>query len=156
MLIIRPIKKNDLETLRLATLYNLNWETERFNFPQIDSNPKFNHYYKSWNSEDFGFKAQRHQQVFGVVWLKYFTEDDPSLGFWDENTPELSLCVFPNSRNGGFGKQLLKYAIEEAKKRELTTISLSVEFDNTIARTLYENFGFEYVEDTDGLMILNL
>lgn len=154
MLVIRPIKKNDFEILRLATFYNLNWETERFSLSEIDSNSRFNYYYNNWDSEDFGFIAQRHQQVLGVIWLKYFTEDDPGFGFLDINTLELSLCVFPDFRNNGLGKQLLQYAIEEAQKRNLTSISLSVELANIIARKLYESFGFEYVEDTDGIMIL--
>ncbi len=155
MLIIRPVIKDDLTILRLATLYNLNWETDRFSFSDIDSNPKFNHYYNTWNSEDFGFILQKHQQVLGDVWLKFFKENDPSFAFWGEDTPELSVSIFPEYRNLGFGAKLLKLAIEEATKREVPTISLSVEFENTIARNLYEKFGFKYVEDTDGLMILN-
>lgn len=155
MLIIRPITDKDQAILREATYYNLNWNEERFSFEDIDSNPKFSHYY-TWEKNDFGFIAQRHQQIFGIVWIKYFTEQDPGFGFWDEETPELSLCIFPTSRNSGFGSRLLQMAIIEAKKREIPSISLSVEFENEIARNLYEKFDFRYIDGTDGTMLLEL
>lgn len=156
MLIIRPIIKKDRDVLQLATYYNLNWNEERFTLEEVDSNTKFKQYFDSWKASDFGFVAQRHQQIFGVVWLKFFSEDKPGFGFWDEETPELILSVFPEYRNSGFGKRLLKFAIEEAERREIPSISLSVEFGNEIAIKLYEKFGFRYLDGTDGTMLLNL
>ncbi|MFV0537932.1 MAG: GNAT family N-acetyltransferase [Dysgonomonas sp.] len=153
MLIIRPIIDKDQTILREATYYNLNWDEDRFSFEDIDSNPKFSHYYK-WEKTDFGFIAQSHQQISGIVWIKYFTEQDPGFGFWDEETPELSLCVFPLFRNSGLGSRLLQMAIDDSKKREIPSLSLSVEFENEIARNLYEKFGFRYIDGTDGCMLL--
>lgn len=157
MLILRPISHKDREVLRLATFYNLNWNKDRFSLKDIDLNPQFSHYYDTWNPHDFGFIAQRYLQIFGVVWLKYFTANDPGYGFVSDEIPELSISVFPEYRNSGFGKKLLKYAIEEAKSLTISAISLSVEIDNP-ARSLYLSFGFTPVnpQNDNGTMILEL
>lgn len=155
MLIIRPITDKDRVILREATYHNLNWNVDRFSFEDIDSNPKFSHYY-NLGKQDFGFIAQRHMQIFGVVWLKYFTQEDAGFGYISDDIPELSLSVFPEYRNSGFGTRLLEYAIDEARKREIPDISLSVEFENEIARNLYEKLGFRYIDGTDGIMLLEL
>lgn len=155
MLTFRPISNKDRAVLREATYHNLNWNRDRFSFKDIDSNPKFSHYY-NLGQKDFGFIAERHQQVLGVVWLKYFIENDPGFGYISDDIPELSISIFPVYRNCGFGTNLLKYTIEEARIREITHISLSVEFENEIARNLYEKLGFQYIDGTDGIMLLDL
>lgn len=156
MLIIRPIIAKDQDILRLATFYNLNWNEERFSLEEIDSNPQFSHYYTEWGKDDFGFAAQRHLQIFGIVWVKHFSEKDPGFGFIDDETPELSLSIFPEYRNSGFGTKLLQLAIKEAKEREIQALSLSVEFENKVAVALYEKLGFRYFEGTEGTMMLDL
>ena len=155
MLIIRPITQEDQSILQQATFYNLNWKENRFTIEEIESNSQLSHYYSGWKSSDFGFVCQKDQQILGIVWLKYFTENNPGFGFWDEETPELVLCIFPEYRNCGYGTRLLQMAIDEAKKRGIPSISLSVEFENEVARNLYQKFGFRYLEGTDGSMLLD-
>ena len=158
MLIVRPLKLNDIELLRQATFHNLNWNGNRFSIQEIDENPHFSHYYQDWKqNSDFGFVAERQGSPLGVVWLKYFQGTDRGYGFVNETIPELSVCVFPESRRLGIGTMLMNKSIEEAKRLFISAISLSVETGNP-ARNLYLQLGFKPINklSDNGTLILNL
>jgi len=57
----------------------------------------------------------------------------------------LVLHVKEGHRGRGVGAQLLKKTIEEAKKRRLGFITLSVSSDNAVAFNLYHRFGFKEI-----------
>ena len=95
--------------------------------------------------------------AIGVVWLRFFTADDPGFGFVDEATPELSIWVTEGERGRGVGGQLLDAAIRAARLKGLRRISLSVEEGNP-ARRLYERAGITWAGsgfDT-GTLVLEL
>lgn len=56
------------------------------------------------------------------------------------------LVVVPNQRGRGIGRALLELAQQTAAKRGCCKLTLEVVDDNTIARGLYESFGFANYE----------
>jgi ribosomal protein S18 acetylase RimI-like enzyme len=55
----------------------------------------------------------------------------------------LTVAIVPRYRSRGWGRMLMERAVEEAKKRGLGSVGLSVAADNVVARKLYEEMGFE-------------
>ena len=141
---MRELRADDRDLLLEATLCNVNWVEERFTRDDVLTNPYFRHYYDPWQESDFGYVAENSNgEAIGVVWLRFFTADDPGFGFVDEATPELSIWVAEGERGRGIGGQLLDAAIRAARSKGLRRISLSVEEGNP-ARRLYERAGFAW------------
>ena len=134
---MRELRADDRDLLVEATFCNVNWVEERFTRDDVLTNPYFRHYYDPWQESDFGYVAENSNGgAVGVVWLRFFTADDPGFGFVDEATPELSIWVAEGERGRGIGGQLLDAAIRAARLKGLRRISLSVEEGNP-ARRLY-------------------
>jgi ribosomal protein S18 acetylase RimI-like enzyme len=145
-LALRALVPTDSFLLRTATLLNLNWKGERFGYAQMDAEPRLARYYLvDFGRGDFGTVASLAQKPVGILWVRYFTADEPGYGFVRPDVPELCLCVLPGYRGEGVGSRLLDAVINEADHQALTELSLSVEEGNP-ARRLYERFGFEPVE----------
>ena len=85
----------------------------------------------------------------GAAWYRLFKRDAPGYGFVDEQTPELSIAVVPSRRGHGFGGELMDALLARARADGYTSISLSVASDSP-AVALYERYGFEKVEESDG------
>jgi ribosomal protein S18 acetylase RimI-like enzyme len=127
---------------------NVNWEVERVDRAAIAADPKLAHYVRFRPERgDFGLvAADQDDSPLGVVWLLRLPADDPGYGFMDDDTPELSVCVWPAARRRGLGRRLIAAALDEAGKRGLRRVSLSVE-DGNPAVELYRALGFEPVTD---------
>ena len=82
-------------------------------------------------------------------WYRLFKTKEPGYGFVDERTPELSIAVVPSRRGRGFGDELLRALLEQARKDGFQQVSLSVEPYNPALR-LYERHGFEKVGESGG------
>ncbi len=76
----------------------------------------------------------------GALWLRRIPPPG-GYGFWDSDTPELSMAVLAARRNQGVGSRLLAVAIAEAGRR-FEALSLSVAPENPAMR-LYRRHGFE-------------
>jgi GNAT superfamily N-acetyltransferase len=153
--ITRPLRGEDEPLLAHATLGNLNWSEERFTERDVMSRPEFGHYAHLLPGRgDFGFVAERADEVVGVVWALFLPADDPGYGFLEESTPEVSLWVREDSRGRGVGRLLLRQLQQEAATRRIARLSLSVEADNN-AKRLYASEGFEQVagREHDGVMV---
>ena len=73
-----------------------------------------------------------------------------------DDVPELSLCVWSGHRGQGVGGELLRRALEEARRRGLARVSLSVEAGNPSVR-LYRAAGFRPVPGApEGTMAVDL
>lgn len=147
---LRPLTAADRPLLREATLANMNWNGPRFGFADMDDAPELSHYFTGFPGDgDFGFAALVDGAEAGVGWAVLLLASDPGYGFVDAETPELSLTTFEPYRGRGAGTALLDALIQEARRRGLPALSLSVE-DANPARRLYERAGFEFVGRNGG------
>lgn len=70
----------------------------------------------------------------------------PDQGHFDPTEPELTyLAVDPEHRQSGIGAQLLNSFLEALRNAGAATCALSVDDDNTAARSFYEKHGFEAI-----------
>lgn len=90
---------------------------------------------------DIAFVAESAAGAAGAVWIRQWTDAEHSYGYIDAATPELGIGVDPRFRGMGIGAALLAALFEQAERRGIPTISLSVEEDNPALR-LYERVGF--------------
>jgi len=86
-------------------------------------------------------------ECLGAAWIRLFPADQPGFGFVSPAVPELSIAVVPDARGAGIGGALLDWLIAQARRREITRLSLSVEHDNPALR-LYTRKGFTPVAGT--------
>jgi ribosomal protein S18 acetylase RimI-like enzyme len=111
----------------------------------ITSRPDIAHYIEGWPRQgEVGLVAEDGDEAVGAAWWRFFTDADPGYGYVDERTPELSIGVVPAHRRRGVGTLLLGGLIDEARRRGLPALSLSVESGNG-AIGLYRTAGFETV-----------
>ena len=106
--------------------------------------PETAHYVEGWPREgDVGFVADDGDPI-GAAWWRYLTHDDPGYGYVDDNTPEISMGVVASHRGQGVGTALLGALCNEARRRDMPALSLSVE-DGNRAAALYRRLGFESI-----------
>lgn len=100
---------------------------------EIMDEPALAHYIAGWPAEgDVGFIAEEGTPM-GAVWWRFFSTVDPGYGFVAESVPELSIAVIEEARGEGVGTMLLEALIDEARRRALPALSLSVEQGNPAA-----------------------
>ncbi len=139
---LRRLQPADRILIRTATWMNLNWCGERLSFAQMDADPHLAAYHRFTPEDgDYGMVATVGGEPTGVVWVRHFSADGPGYGFVRAGVPELSVCVLPGYRGAGLGGALVAAAVTEARYRNLSALSLSVEEGNP-ARHLYERLGF--------------
>lgn len=94
---------------------------------------------------DSGFVAENEEnELIAAGWLRLFDSNCKGYGYIDAATPELSIAVLKEYRGKGIGNRILKALIEKAKIDGYSSISLSVDPENTALR-LYERAGFNKV-----------
>ena len=142
----RPLTGDDRELLRTATWANVNWTgEERVTYRDVDETPDLRHYCVLRPERgDFGAVAERDGLPVGVVWALFLDGADPGYGYVGNDVPELSLCVWSGYRGQGVGGELLRRALDEALRRGITRVSLSVEAANPSVQ-LYRAAGFRPV-----------
>jgi len=73
-------------------------------------------------------------------------QNDEPLGYGhldqDGNTVWLGIAIAQKARGLGFGNAMMSYLIDQAKKKNLKVIKLSVDIQNVAAISLYNSFGF--------------
>lgn len=152
----RPLTVDDAALLERATLDNVNWREERFTLEDVRLRPELAHYTRLVPARgDFGVVLELDGRPAGLAWAVLLPRDDPGYGYVDEHTPELSLWVRSEHRGDGLGRRLLRSLLEEAARRRLAAVTLSVEERNTVARHLYEQEGFTPVagREANGVMV---
>jgi RimJ/RimL family protein N-acetyltransferase len=79
---------------------------------------------------------------------------------WDEGfaTPSLGIAVRTSEQRKGYGRALMAWLHDEARRRGASRIRLRVHPENVHARRLYERLGYRYqgVERGELLMIIDL
>ncbi|MCD6494643.1 GNAT family N-acetyltransferase [Candidatus Bipolaricaulota bacterium] len=90
---------------------------------------------------DTAVVAMVDSTAVGAAWYRFWTEDDSSSEYVDENTPVLAIAVHRDYRNRGIGRRMIAWLIDRASKQSISQISLSVSKDNR-ALKLYRDLGF--------------
>jgi ribosomal-protein-alanine N-acetyltransferase len=127
---IRKTKKEDLSFL-WKILYSAALWNPAENNPSIEialSIPEIKKILTGWGRKgDTAIIAETNkQEKIGAAWYRYWTTENHSFGFVDENTPELGIAVILEFRSRGTGNKLLKALITEAKEQHIKALSLSV------------------------------
>ncbi len=125
----------------------------------IIKDPSLSKYIEQWPKDQFDLAlvAVDDAELLGLVWIRLFNQNNAGYGFFDSDTPELSMALRSKHRGKGIGAKLLEALIENARQMGLKKLSLSVDKANR-ASTLYQRFGFEIIRenDTDYVMLLEL
>lgn len=59
------------------------------------------------------------------------------------------VCIDSDHRGKGYGKKMLKYAIDFLKEKGASVIYLTVDDDNEVAKSLYKSLGFKEIHPQD-------
>jgi ribosomal protein S18 acetylase RimI-like enzyme len=113
---------------------------------EVVQRPELARYVRRWGREhDLGTVALHPTEgkPLGAAWLRLWAPDDHGYGYWDAETPELSMAVLPAHRGQGVGSRLLEHLLRAADEHH-RAVSLSVSADNPAMR-LYRRFGFVVV-----------
>ena len=70
---------------------------------------------------------------------------------WKNHNPATVhlLATMPSKWHQGYGRKLLEYLIEVAKRNNKESVHLDIVYDNDYARKLYESVGFNHCEDRE-------
>ena len=157
--VIRELDPERCGVLETATWTALNWENRRFTIEQVRTFPDFRHYTRLVPGRgDLALVAEAPGMLVGVVSLLFLPEEDAGYGWVAPDVPELMLSVMRGHRHQGWGRRLLRAALEAAAARGIARVSLSVEPANRAALALYRSEGFTEVagREEDGVMLVEL
>ena len=91
----------------------VNWRDdgaeERPPFDEMLARPELRRYVEGWGRVgDVAIVAlDRRDEPVGAAWYRLFRADEPGYGFVDDDTPELSIAVYPECRGQHVGGLLL-------------------------------------------------
>ena len=101
-------------------------------------------YVQDWGSKgtDLGFLAVTHEgTVAGGILSRLLLPPLQGGAFYDADTPQLGIAVFPGFQRQGLGTALFKTYLAAASTR-FPRVSLGVHPENHVAIRLYKRFGF--------------
>ena len=152
-MVIRELADGEEEFLREMLYAALAWNPERELPPAewVLAHPEAVIYHRDWGREgDTALVAEKDGELLGLVWWRFFTEEEHGHGYVDEETPELAIAVQEGHRGRGVGRSLMVAAAERARVDGVAQLSLSVEPENASAKGLYESLGYVDYEPGDG------
>ena len=103
--------------------------------------------------DDWALAAEVDGLLVGVVWVRIMKD----YGYFDDQTPSLSISFLPDFRGQGLGQQLMTAMLDLLKEKGYPSVSLSVSKDNPAVH-FYQRLGFVTVEERedDYLMLCRL
>jgi ribosomal protein S18 acetylase RimI-like enzyme len=157
---IRDLTASEVGFLREMLYAALAWRPGRRLPPKplVIRLPQVSIFHKGWGRPgDTALVAEEDERLVGLVWYRFFTEEEHGEGYVDEDTPELAIAVVDGARGRGIGRSLMLAMHERARADGVRRISLSVDADNP-AKRLYSTLGYVDVEPQDALgrMVLEL
>lgn len=103
---------------------------------------------------DWGYFALHDREEIGAAWCRLFPASAPGYGYFNEQTPELSVAVEPDWRGQGVGERLMSALISCLQNKGYAQTSLSVSRENAVAGW-YRRLGFATVsERADSLVMV--
>jgi len=146
---IRPVTQDDVPFLWDMLYYAARMsEDGATSSDAARDDPHLNFFVKGWGRRgDRGVIAFEPQSLrkLGAAWIRFLTDDRSYYGYYDDQTPELSIAVLPEVIGQGVGSALLSDLIGKVRN-EIPAIVLTVR-NNNPARKLYERFGFVTVDE---------
>jgi RimJ/RimL family protein N-acetyltransferase len=86
------------------------------------------------------------------------TEDQKPVGYGhldvENNKVWLGIALIDSSCGQGYGKRIMKYLIDFALTKRLSTINLTVDKNNIVAISLYKSFGFIVLDEINEKSVL--
>jgi ribosomal protein S18 acetylase RimI-like enzyme len=161
MVTVRAATSDDAGFIEAMLVEAANWDPGRASLSrdQVLAIPTNRRYVEGWPREgDAGVIAEDEEgRPIGAAWFRLFDPRDPGYGFVAGDIPEVSIGVLSGRRGGGIGDTLLTELENEARRRGLRRLSLSVEIANR-ARNLYRRHGYREVARTGATctMVLDL
>lgn len=121
----------------------------------ILNEPELEMYIKDFGQQpdDWALAAEVDGLLVGAVWVRIMKD----YGYFDDQTPSLSISFLPDFRGQGLGQQLMTAMLDLLKAKGYPSVSLSVSKDNPAVR-FYQRLGFVTVEERgdDYLMLCRL
>jgi len=150
---IRAIEPSD-QPILWEILYEALWDppTGPRRPRSILANPHIALYVENWGSksEDLGFLGVVPDgSIAGGILSRLLVPPMQGGAFYDVQTPQLGIAVFPRFQNQGIGASLFKTYLAAATTR-FPRVSLGVHPQNHVAIHLYKNFGFHQFATGNG------
>jgi len=124
--------------------------TKRMPIDEILIVPDISKILHQWKNRDGDFSLiaiNSKDRPIGCVWYRFWTINNQSFGYIDDETPEIGIAVVKNYRSKGLGTNLMNAIIDHARNIGINKLSLSVE-PNNFALNLYQNLGFIKVAES--------
>ena len=153
---IRPLKPEEIPLLE-EFLYQAIFIPQGLEqLPRsILKEPELEMYIKDFGQQpdDWALAAEVDGRLVGVVWVRIMKD----YGYYDDQTPSLSISFLPEFRSQGLGQQLMTAMLDLLKAKGYLGVSLSVSKGNPAVR-FYQRLGFVTVEERkdDYLMLCRL
>ena len=108
--------------------------------------PELEMYIKDFGQQpdDWSLAAEVDGLLVGAVWVRILKD----YGYYDDQTPSLSISFLPEFRSQGLGQQLMTAMLDLLKAKGYPSVSLSVSKDNPAVR-FYQRLGFVTVEERE-------
>lgn len=146
-LAMRPIRDGEIDLLR-DFLYEAIFVPEGVVAPPKDviDIPQLRVYIEDFGrrKDDCCLVAEYEGKVIGAVWTRIMND----YGHVDDNTPSLSISLYPEYRHRGIGTLLMKEMIALLESKGYAQVSLSVQKAN-YAVGLHKKLGFVTVIETE-------
>ena len=124
---------------------------------EVLKHPGVSIYAEGWGREgDVGVVGELDGKPIGACWMRLI-RGGIGLGYVDDETPQLGIALEPAYQRRGFGRRLMRAALQAARDYGYRQVSLTVHPENP-AIALYESCGFEKraIRNTYHLMVARL
>lgn len=153
---IRPLKKEEIPLLEEFLYQAIFIPSGLEPLPRsILKEPELEMYIKDFGQQpdDWALAVEVDGRLVGAVWVRIMKD----YGYYDDQTPSLSISFLPEFRSQGLGQQLMTAMLDLLKAKGYPSVSLSVSKDNP-AVAFYQRLGFVTVEERedDYLMLCRL
>lgn len=144
---IRPLKSEEIPLLEEFLYQAIFIPQGLAPLPRsILKEPELEMYIKDFGQQpdDWALAAEVVGRLVGAVWVRIMKD----YGYYDDQTPSLSISFLPEFRGQGLGQQLMTAMLDLLKAKGYPGVSLSVSKDNP-AVGFYQRLGFVMVEDRE-------
>ena len=142
---LRRAGRDDADLIERILLLAGNWRGDE---QAVSLSDLSRAYYEDWGRpDDLGVLAFDGPWFIGGAFARRVGPADGTYGFVDPDLLELAIGIEVEHRGMGIGRLVLESLKAQCLERGVGGLSLSVERDNTAARTLYESAKFGVVEE---------